>query len=376
MKKKKRNEHGHIAKRGENKYLVRWRENGKQVSKVVVGDYGRALAFLAHQLNPKQNEPAKPAERTFGSYATDEWAKYTADKWKLSTQTTQGSLVKRHIEPYFGLMMLGTIKPVTIVAFHAAMERKGLGKRTRRNLHSILTRIFSYALELELIEKSPLKRGIAPKLEHTEKPPLNEEQLFALLDAVPICYRAFYMTLALTGIRTGEALGLKWQDVDFADSSLNVRRAIYRGKETTPKTANSIRPRPVVPELHQALLHHRTMAAYTQPTDYVFASSSGRALNPDLLRKTMQAALKIIGVKFNLKRADGLHLLRHTSGSVIYRRSGGDLKTTQEWLGHSSSRITADVYVHSLKGGQRTAAEALSRAVFSPPSTPTTGQIN
>jgi integrase len=118
------------------------------------------------------------------------------------------------------------------------------------------------------------------------------------------------------------------------------------------------------------------MAAYNQPSDYVFASSSGRPLNPDLLRKTMQTALKIIGVKFKVSRADGLHLLRHTSGSVIYRRSGGDLKTTQEWLGHNSSRITADVYVHSLEGGQRTAAEALSRAVFSPPSTPAREQVN
>jgi integrase len=70
----------------------------------------------------------------------------------------------------------------------------------------ILTRIFSYALELELIEKTPIKRGIAPKLERTEKPPLTEEQLFALLDVVPICYRAFYMTLALTGIRNGRSV--------------------------------------------------------------------------------------------------------------------------------------------------------------------------
>lgn len=191
MKKKKRNEHGHIAKRGENKYLVRWREDGKQVSKVVVGDYGHALSFLAQQLNPKHPEPARAEERTFASYAADEWEKYTTDKWKLSTQTTQGSLVKSHIEPYFGHLMLSAIRPVNIVAFHAAMEAKGLGKRTRRNLHSILTRMFSYALELELIEKTPIKRGIAPKLEHKEKPPLNEEQLFALLDAMPICTERF-----------------------------------------------------------------------------------------------------------------------------------------------------------------------------------------
>src|SRR5439155_25639837 len=169
-----------------------------------------------------------PCERTFASYVADEWAKYVRANWKASTQTTQGSLV-RHIVAHFGTMTLGAVKPTTIVAFHAAMEAKGLGKRTRRNLHAILTRMFSYAVELELIEKTPVKRGIAPKLERIEKPALTEQQLFALLDAVPVRYKAFYMTLALTGIRTGEALGLKWADVDFADSSLHIRRAIYRG---------------------------------------------------------------------------------------------------------------------------------------------------
>jgi integrase len=129
-------------------------------------------------------------------------------------------------------------------------------------------------------------------------------------------------------------------------------------------------------ELRQALLNHKTMAVYDPPSDYVFASSSGRPLNTDLLRKKLQLRLQTIGVNFSMSRADGLHLLRHTSGSVIYRRSGGDLKTTQEWLGHSSSRITADVYVHLQKEQQRTAAEALSRAVFSQPRVQSKDQFN
>ena len=205
---------------------------------------------------------------------------------------------------------------------------------------------------------------------------MTESQHSTLLAAVPIQYKAFYMTLALTGIRTGEALGLKWDDVDFADSSLNIRCAIYRGKETTPKTSGSIRSRPMAPELRQALLNHKTIAVYNQASNYVFASSSGNPLNPDLLRNTLQNALRTIGIKFNMPRTDVLHLLRYSSGSLIYRRSGGDLKKTQEWLGHSSERITLKTYVHLLKGHERTSADDLSRAVFAPPSTPVTGQVN
>jgi len=73
----------------------------------------------------------------------------------------------------------------------------------------------------------------------------------------------------------------------------------------------------------------------------------------DLLRGKLQATLSDIGLRFEQPHADGLHLLRHTSGSLLYRRSDGDLKTTQEWLGHSNSRITADVYVHTPDDQQR-----------------------
>jgi len=132
----------------------------------------------------------------------------------------------------------------------------------------------------------------------------------------------------------------------------------------------------MVPELQRALMNHKVMAVYHQPTDYVFASASGRPLNPDLLRGALQTTLKDMGVRFEQPHADGLHLLRHTSGSLLYRRSGGDLKTTQEWLGHSNSRITADVYVHTLNDQQRKAAESLSRVVFQQPELPVRESAN
>jgi integrase len=81
-------------------------------------------------------------------------------------------------------------------------------------------------------------------------------------------------------------------------------------------------------------------------------------------------------VNFSISRADGFHLLRHTSRSAIYRRSGGELKVAQEWLRDSSSRIAADMYVHLQKEHQRAAPEALSRGMFSQPSVQSKGQPN
>jgi integrase len=294
-----------------------------------------------------------------------EWAQYTRDKWKGSTQITAGSFVTHHIKPYFEKMLLSKITPTHIVAFHRHLGENGLSKKTRRNIHAILATMFNYAAEtLELIPRSPVKKGIAPTLEKREKPALTSEQGWALWDALKdadtMPYRAFYGVRLFTGIRTGESLGLKWQDVDFADRRITVRRAILRGKETTPKTSASLRTRPLCDELYTALRHHRTMAVYRQATDYVFPSSTGRPANPDKLRQALQRVLRD---KLNIHlgpREDGLHLLRHTSGSLVYQTTGS-VKEAQQWLGHSSARITLDTYVHLGETQAQTAATVFAR---------------
>ena len=194
----KRREEGSIVEREKGrKYLIRWTATdpltgvSKRRNKIVKGDYVEAQSELSRMLRPEADAETQPVERTFGDYAEHEWAQYTRDNWKGSTQITQGSFVRVHIVPYFEKMLLPRIKPTNIVEFHTAMEAKGLSKKTRRNLHAILTKMFTYAHDLEPTPSNPVKRGIAPKQEKTEKPALTEEQLYALFDAVSIRHKAF-----------------------------------------------------------------------------------------------------------------------------------------------------------------------------------------
>ena len=170
--------------------------------------------------------------------------------------------------------------------------------------------------------------------------------------------------MVFTGIRTGEALGLKWEDVDLAGRQITVKREIYRGKGTTPKTPISLRTRPMTLELYTELVNHRAMAHYK--LHYVFASASGRPMNPDQLRENLQ---KVLRKKMSIhlgSREDGLHLLRHTPGSLVFRATGS-AKEAQAWLGHSSARITMDTYVHLMAESQKATAES----VFARPTMPT-----
>jgi integrase len=175
------------------------------------------------------------------------------------------------------------------------------------------------------------------------------------------------MVLALTGIRTGEALGLHWEDIDFATRTLQVKRAIYRGNETSPKTEDSVRDRPLCQELYESLIHHRVLALYKAPQDYVFASSTGRPFQPDQLREALKAALRGIGVKFEMARACGLHLLRHTSASIVYKHTNGDVLMTQQWLGHSSPKETLETYAHLPADQSQKTAERLAQGIFVQP---------
>jgi len=102
------------------------------------------------------------------------------------------------------------------------------------------------------------------------------------------------------------------------------------------------------------------------------ASSTGRAANPDMLRKTLQSVLRD-KLKITLgPREDGLHLLRHTSGSLVLHKTGNG-KEVQKWLGHGSIKTTLDIYPHLMQESQK----ATANQVFARPQLPTaTGQEN
>ena len=364
----------HIDPRGQNKYLVRWHDpvTREQHSHVVKGDRAAAWTYGLQQLNPTQVKPEIP-KRTFRSYCDDEFAAYRRKYWKQgSTSVTQGNYLKKHILPHFGDMNLADVMPTDISRFYDRLEASGLAPATRCNVHAILSCMFRYACDdLELIEKNPVKKRLAPRKVKNEKPALSDEQVVQLLEAVPMKYKAYFATLTFTGVRPGEGLGLKWSDVDFAGRQLHIRRAIYRQREIPPKTKASLRDRPMAQPLYEALINHRTLAHFKQGGDYVFASSTGTPINPDVLREVLKTALVKIGVNWQ-PRVHGLHLLRHSSASLAYKHTGGDVKAVATWLAHSSSRITMDVYTHVSASQEQRTAEQLAAGIFAQPDVPTT----
>jgi integrase len=170
--------------------------------------------------------------------------------------------------------------------------------------------------------------------------------------------------LYLTGLRIGEALALKWSDVDFNQSKLYVRRSVWRGKEQTPKSRRSIRAKHLLEGLARVLHSHREQCPANKPEDYLFVNAVGRSYDPDdLRRRALYPAMDKAGIERKVARSYGFHLFRHSAGSQMQEVTG-DLKQTQSFLGHASIGITSDVYVHLQPDSEVESMKKLEQTFF------------
>jgi integrase len=139
----------------------------------------------------------------------------------------------------------------------------------------------------------------------------------------------------MTGLRQGELIALRWQDVDWPAGRLRVRRNYVRGEWGTPKSKRSSRAVPMIDRVARDLERHFRQSAYQTDPDLVFAHpESGNALDASALRKRYGKALKAAGL-----RPVRFHDLRHTFGTRM-AAAGVPMRTLQEWMGHRDVQTT------------------------------------
>jgi len=323
-----------------------------------------AEKILNERLNAINGGMRLPTEITFAQFIDSHWEPYLSNL-KPSTKEVHRSNVKNHIMPDLGQHKLSDVRAQMLAGLLERKRLEGLKPKTRLNLYLLLGKMFNLAVALELVESSPVQRIPRPRVEREEKPTLAPKQIEAVIANVPPQYRALFVVLVFTGLRIGEALGLKWQDVDSENGKLYIRRSIWRGQELTPKSKRSIRSKHMVLTLARALAWHRTVAHYSQPEHYIFAGGSGGPLHPDdVRRRVLYPAMDKVGIT-RVKRAFGFHLFRHSAGTEL-QQATGDIKTTSSFLGHASTAITGDVYLHLTPDADRSSMEKLESAMSFP----------
>lgn len=300
---------------------------------------------------------------SFGLFTKSRWKHY-AERLKPSTRYSYESILDTWILPAFTDLLLDRIEPGDITDLLHKLEVKGVSAKYRLNVYALLKVMFEVAVEYSLVKVSPVRRKLhRPETERRAKPALTAEQVTKVLSNVPVEYRALFVLLSITILRSGELLGLRWFNVDFGAETLSITHSLWRGHLGTPKTKASVKTFRLPAALLTILKAHRTAASHTEPEDFIFCRVDGSPLDQDHLREVvLYPALRASGIEPQA-RTHGFHLLRHSGASILWALTK-DLKQVQSHARHASATTTADIYIHQDERIDGEAGELLARAIL------------
>ena len=307
--------------------------------------------------------------------------KYLAD-WKTSslkgsvsekTFESYSWIIEKYITPEIGIYQLSKLTPATIQSFYNKMRSEyNLSPRTVRYAHSILRRALQQAVKWKMIPSNSCDLVTLPQQSKEEMKAMTQEQAKAFLKAAEgDRLKPLFETLIMTGMRYGEAYGLKWSDIDFKNNTISIKRALSRPRNTDwvlkePKTKGSKRVIEVPEKTLDALRKQKAMIAAeklkaTEYTDnnFVFPNTLGQPLEHS---KVVSRHFKPILEKAGLE-CFRPYDLRHTAATLLLQ-AGVPIKTVSERLGHSNASTTLNVYAHVLPGQQAEASEKMASIIY------------
>ncbi len=303
-------------------------------------------------------------DQTVAQYLAD-WLMVHKEQVRPRTYERYEAVVRLHLVPNIGKVSIQKLTGQHLERLYAGLRKKGLSSTSVDAVHNMLHTALDRAVRLGLIGRNVSELVSPPRKEHKEIRPLSPDEVRRFLEAAKGHPRETLFVLALaTGMRRGELLGLKWQDINLDAEVLQVRRALTRMptgqgyKETEPKTKSGRRGIALVPFAVEALRQHwksqqemRAIAGDVwQDHDYVFCKEDGSHLNPG---HDVYEQFKIVLKKAGLPAAR-FHDLRHSTATLLLSK-GVHPKVVQEILGHSAINITMDTYSHVLPNIQKDA---------------------
>jgi integrase len=288
---------------------------------------------------------------------------------RLGTYVRHCQLLRKHILPELGHYTLQRLSPDRIQALYTKKLGEGLAPGTIKGIHTLLHKALRNAVRWRKIAYNPCDAVTPPQASSSQRQVLTIEQAHQLLEAAKGHRLEVLLTMALvTGMRRGELIGLKWQDIDFERRTVEVRRTMtrlpgYGVVESEPKTASGKRTITLPPFLVGMLRQHRKdqleMRLKKGPawnkSDYVFCNSWGAFFNPSHLQEVFQRLLKDAGLA-----QMRFHDLRHSAATILLRM-GVPAHVVKEILGHSHISITLGIYGHVLPGMHEEAMDRMGK---------------
>ena len=357
-----------LTKRADGRYQAAVQRNGTR--RFV---YGKTKREVEQKIADLQRQASGgslpvPGNRT----VADLFAHYLATvgpTLKPRTLADYRNLANRYILPSLGKLRLARLTPDHLQALYGQLQAAGLS-RAPSQVHRLLHRVFKLAVLWRWLGENPADRVIVPTYRAPRKEVWTAEQLATFLDATRDEWLGpLWLCLIATGCRLGEALALRWSDVDLGQGTVWIRRCLHRigGEwvETAPKTKAGERCLTLPPEaieglrrqkVHQAEARFRAGAEW-QDRGLVFTGERGQPLQ----QSVVQHALARWCDRLDLPKLTP-HGLRHLHASLLLR-AGLDLPRVSARLGHARPSITMGIYAHTLQQIDDEAASIIAQAM-------------
>jgi len=367
MKKRRGNKEGTIYQRTNGNWRAQISIMGKRLS-YTAETRKEAQKWVREIRNEMERGLTHEGARiTFGEWL-DEWLVSKKHHVAVQTQSYYSQIIRDYIKPVLGRIRLRELNARQIQRFYNVKVSEGVGLRTVQKTHTVIHASLNSARKFGIIPFNPDDATNPPKPKSKAMKFLNREQARKLLEVSKETndrYYPLYYLAVVTGMREGELLALKWENVDLNKGILNVifnlKRIPGGGLEIgKPKTESSIRSIKLGINTIEVLrsqkknLENEKENDYWQDEGFIFPSSIGTAVDPSNLIKQFRKLLE----KAGLPRIR-FHDLRHTAASLMLN-NGIDVLVASQRLGHAKPSITLDVYGHLMPSMQNEAANILN----------------
>lgn len=329
---------------------------GKQIQRSITGKTQKEVSqkLKAATLAIDEGTYTAPSRMTVGQWL-DIWVCEYLGGVKPRTVDNYKGVVSHRIKPGLGAIKLDALSPHTVQNYYNGLTKEGLAPKTVKNVHGILHKALQQAVSNGYIKTNPADACILPRPVRRELKPLDEDMISAFLQAIQGHNLADLFTVTLfTGMREGEALGLLWDCVDLTKGTLTIDKQLqlirgsggqYQMVPTKNSKGRTISLAPSVVKIlrnikRQQLENRLRYGECWADTGFVFTDDLGNHLSASSVYKAFKRVMVEIG-----SPETRFHDLRH-SYAVAAIKSGDDIKTVQENLGHATAAFTLDVYGH------------------------------
>ncbi len=315
-----------------------------------------------------------PSTRTVGELL-DAWLISKRSQVSSQSYVDYGTTIRRHLKPALGSIPVQRLSAAQVQAQIQKWEREGQSAHVIRNCSMRLSQALDQAVEFHLIPRNVCDSVKLPRLRRSKPNVWTVDEVSAFLTAaINDALHPLWHLLLLEGMRKGEALGLRWQDINLDRGTAHISQTVAADKasggrtiiQQRTQTAAGARTVGLTPETLTALQDHhlrwlerKAAAPEWHDNDLIIATRVGTPINPANVRRSFDQLVQQTGL-----RRIRVHDLRHTSATLLLR-AGVPAKIVSERLGHATTAITLDLYSHVLPDMQNQAAEAMSRVLAS-----------